>query len=359
MSHAVLVASSQPQTSLTWEWINCPLCHASDEELVLQTHAQPGQTLYSLVRCRACGMVYMNPRPDEACISQFYPEDYAPYHRPSKQRVGWWGRTRRYLEQLVLSRRFGYPQPLRGWREKTLAYLAGPWFGPDRHSQTALPFQGEGRLLDYGCGSGCFAARMRDRGWTVTGMDFSPHAAEQARKRHGLDVLVGTLPHPKVRPESFDMVTLGAVLEHVHWPQQLIGSAVRVLRPGGVLVVSVPNFDSWGRRTFGANWWPLDIPLHLLHFTPATLCRLLGGYGLEVEEVRYQARASWMRKSFQRSAQRSRSWLRRLVGQVGQIRPVPSLVTAWSELVGQTDNLLVIARRPQRQAAAQPLLRAA
>jgi len=348
MSHADSGSPSNPSFDITWERINCPLCNASDEELVLQTRAQPDQTLYSLVRCRSCGMVYLNPRPDPTCIGQFYPEDYAPYHRPNKQRSNWWGRMSRSLEQLVLSANFGYPPPPHGFLQKAVAFLAAPWFGPDRHSQTALPFQGSGRMLDYGCGSGCYAARMQERGWTVTGMDFSPHAAEQARKRHGLEVLVGTLPHPAVRPESFDMVTLGAVLEHVHWPHQLISAAVEAVRPGGVLVVSVPNFDSWGYRKFRRDWWPLEIPLHLLHFTPATLCRLMGAHGLEVVELRRQARGSWMRKSFDRAARQGRSWLRRLVGKIGKLRPVASLVTTWSELVGKPDSLLVIARRPER-----------
>ncbi len=350
MSHADPGAAAHSSSAISWERINCPLCHASDEEVVLQTRAQPDQTLYGLVRCRGCGMVYLNPRPDASCIGQFYPADYAPYHRPNKRRTTWWGQTRRYLEQLVLCGEFGYPPALRHWWEKALAFLAAPWFAPDRHSQTALPFVGQSRMLDYGCGSGCYAARMQERGWTVTGMDFSAHAAEQARKRHGLEVLVGTLPHPAISPESFDMITMGAVLEHVHWPHQLIAAGVEALRPGGILVVSVPNFASWGYRVFGANWWPLEVPLHLLHFTPDTLCRLMEAHGLEVVQLRRQARGSWMRKSFARLAQRHGSWLGRLVGKLGQLRPVGSLVTMWSELVGRPDSLLIIARRPQRGA---------
>src|SRR5271154_2453936 len=61
---------------INWERIPCPLCNASDEDIFLQARADPDQTLYRLVRCRSCGMVYMNPRPDEASIGQFYPDDY-------------------------------------------------------------------------------------------------------------------------------------------------------------------------------------------------------------------------------------------------------------------------------------------
>ena len=104
------------------------------------------------------------------------------------------------------------------------------------------------RILDYGCGSGWFAHRMRERGWQVTGMDMSAHAVEKARNHFGLHVIHGTLPHGDVKPESFDVVTLGAVLEHLHWPHKVIGAAAQALVPGGYLVLSVPNMASWGFR---------------------------------------------------------------------------------------------------------------
>lgn len=332
--------------TIVWEEIRCPLCNAADAELVLQAPAEPEHTLYRLVRCRRCQMVYMNPRPDQTSIGQFYPDDYEAYRQPPREAAGWWSRTRRYLARLVLSRSYGYPPPLQSWRERLLAWFAAPWFSPDRNSQTALPFVGEGRLLDYGCGAGSYAARMRQRGWAVTGMDFSATAAEQAAQRHGVPVIVGTLPHPAVEPESFDMITMGAVLEHVHWPHQLIAAGVEALRPGGLLVVTVPNLDSWGFRHFGEDWWPLELPRHLLHFTPATLRRLIEAHGLQVREVRLQARGSWMRRSFDRAGRPERPLSRRLVSKLGKFRLVPGLLTAWSYWTRQPDSLLMIAARP-------------
>jgi 2-polyprenyl-3-methyl-5-hydroxy-6-metoxy-1,4-benzoquinol methylase len=332
--------------TIVWEEIRCPLCNAADEELFLQAPAEPRNTLYRLVRCRCCQMVYMNPRPDARSISQFYPDDYEAYRAPRPKGTGWWSRARSYLEQLIRSRSYGYPPALQTWRERLLAWLATPWFGPDHNSQTTLPFVGQGRLLDYGCGAGHFLARMRQRGWTVHGMDFSVRAAEQAARWHNLQVVVGTLPHPAIRPASYDLITIGAVLEHVHCPHQVIAAAGEALRPGGLLVVAVPNLDSWGFRHFGEDWWGLELPRHLLHFTPDTLRRLLEEHGLQVQELRMQARASWMRRSFDRAGRAERPLPRRLLSKLGKLRLVPSLLTRYSAWTRQTDSMVAIASRP-------------
>src|SRR5262245_48405259 len=138
--------------AVTWETVRCPLCDSERADPFLSAPADSADTRYHLVRCRECQLVYLNPRPTPESIAQFYPEDYEAY-RPKGMGRGWRGRLRRRLEGLVLSAELGYPPPLRGWPERLLAWLAAPWFGPGRHSQTALPYAGRGRLLDYGCGS--------------------------------------------------------------------------------------------------------------------------------------------------------------------------------------------------------------
>jgi SAM-dependent methyltransferase len=228
-----------------------------------------------------------------------------------------------------------------------IAVLASPWLRPGRDSLTAIPFHGEGRLLDFGCGAGWYAHRMRQRGWKVSGIDFSRYAASQVQQRLGIPVLVGSLPHPEVKPESFDVITMGSVLEHVHHPRQVIDAAARALRPQGLLVVVVPNLDSWGFRYFGRDWFPLDLPRHLLHFTPITLRRLVEAHGLEVQELRMLGRTSWMRSSLALARRRrGASFGRRLLAACQRLRIVPSLLTRWSVWNRQADCILLIARKP-------------
>src|SRR5262249_53472381 len=214
-----------------------------------------------------------------------------------------------------------------------------------------------------------------DRGWQVTGMDMSPHAVEQAKRHFGLDVVHGTLPHPAIAANSFEVITMGAVLEHLHWPHRVIAAAARALKPGGRLVISVPNFASWGYRFFGADWWPLELPRHLLHFTPATLRLLVEAHGLKVTELRMLGRTGWMRRSLaawhgrvrarkneiaaesprSRSSTLSRS--QRFLASFGTVRMIQSGLTRWRVGPGQAVCLLLIARRAGP--AATPLHQAA
>ncbi len=221
---------------------------------------------------------------------------------------------------------------------------------------TALPYRGEGRLLDYGCGSGWYLERMRRRGWNVTGMDFSPHGARKVRERYGIEVHVGKLPHPAVPEASYDVITLGCVLEHVHAPHELIAAATEALKPGGLLVIVVQNIDSWGFRVFGPSWWPLELPRHLLHFKPATLRRLVESHGLEVCEQRMILRGGWMRRSLDLLARRpDKTAADRLLVRLLRPRLVTSLVTRWTTWTGQADCIYLTARRPALAPSVSPL----
>jgi SAM-dependent methyltransferase len=154
------------------------------------------------------------------------------------------------------------------------------------------------------------------------------------------------LPHPAIEPESFDAINMGSVLEHVHHPHQVIESVVRALRPGGIFAVSVPNFASWSVRTFGAASFILDLPRHLLHFTPATLRRLLNAHGLEVSELRMVGRVAWMRQTLRASAAKGVG-VRPFVLRMGTLRPVLGALTRWTVWTRQADQLFAIARKPK------------
>jgi SAM-dependent methyltransferase len=308
------LVNASKSTGIVWEEIACPLCGAGDEEVLLTARSDLEPIDCRLVRCKACGLAYLNPRPDRHSIGRFYPDDYEPYQAPRPDRDGRGPRWRKHA--------------------------------PSRDSMTAIPFHGEGRLLDFGCGSGWYAHRMRRRGWRVTGMDFNPYAASQVEQQFGIPVLVGSLPHAEVAPESFDVITMGSVLEHVHYPRQVIEAATEALRPEGLLVVVVPNLDSWGFRYFGRHWFPLELPRHLLHFTPASLRRLVVNCGLEVLDLRMLGRTSWMRRSLVRATDRPEKTVGRwLLEWFARRRIIQSLLTRWSVWSKQADCILLIAQR--------------
>jgi len=309
---------------IQWEQTACPLCGSTDEEEFLRAPGA-GDIEYRLAKCRQCAMVYTNPRPNVASIGHFYAADYAPY-QPRKLHKN--GGLR------------GLRNRLFGRGERTLA---------DR-----IPMPPDGRLLDYGCGSGRFAAQMRDRGWIVSGMDFSAHAVEAARRNFGLTVIHGDLPHPEVPNDSLDAITLRAVLEHVHDPIRLLAAAFQALKPGGWLFVSVPNLASWGFSKFGSSWFPLDLPRHLLHFTPDTVRMALTSSGFTVSAMKTRGHVKWMSSSIDRAKRVRSNWW----NTVTRSRLVRSGLATWTEWRGQADDLCLLARKPAL-AALEPVRHAA
>jgi SAM-dependent methyltransferase len=297
-----LVASQrqpQAQSSVFLEVAACSLCGGVSFEPVLRGRDVSGPE-FQVVRCTRCGLACTNPRPTAATIGHFYPTDYRPHSGQAHA-----------------------DRPLRGWYP--LDWLRSP----------GAP---QPRLLDFGCGGGHFLAAMRRVGWYVVGLDVSEAAARSVREDLGLCALAGSLPHAELKPESFDLVTMWHSLEHVHEPRRVLGEARKLLRPGGRLVVAVPNFDGWSARWFGADWYGLDLPRHLTHFGPATLRRLLEACGFRVAALRHPRHADWLRAS----ARRARfSPLRSLL----RSRPLAAVAARLCQFARRSDVVMSLALR--------------
>jgi SAM-dependent methyltransferase len=309
------LAAAAPVAGLPIEWeeANCPLCggrHASGLVEAPDASASGKGFWFAVVQCQDCGLCFTNPRPSLNSIGQFYPQDaYPPYQLPRRK------------------------EPLSGWRAQW------PWrrTGKDRQ---LLAWYGQGRLLDFGCGGGSFLKRMGGLGWQVTGLDISATTVCRVRADLGLRVLVGSLPHPELQRESFDVITMWHSLEHVHQPREVLQEAHQLLAPEGKLLVAVPNIDSLAYRWFGPDWYGLDLPRHLTHFTPMTLSLMLERTGFRVGSMRMVRHPKWLRSSAQQASRRRRSpyWHRWLT-----TKPAARLGTWYSYLTRQADCILAAA----------------
>jgi 2-polyprenyl-3-methyl-5-hydroxy-6-metoxy-1,4-benzoquinol methylase len=320
-----------PRPVVEWEETACPLCAGRRWAIVVEAPdpTPPGAGLwFAVVQCQDCGLCFTNPRPSARSIGQFYSDSYLP-HLDRRKRRPWWRR---------------------------LPLLRGR---PDRRVQ-AVPWNGEGRLLDFGCGGGDFLARMHRRGWRVTGVDVSTAAVQRVRSDLGLRALTGSLPHPELSEGSFDVITMWQSLEHAHEPLAVLRGARRLLAPGGKLVVEVPNIDSLPFRWCGQGWYGLDLPRHLTHFVPETLTRMLQRAGLRPGPVEMVRHSDWLRASGRLATglYGRKRWFRWL-----QTRPVSGLASWVSYLSGRADCLLVTAvvdptarlDEPAAGASARPL----
>jgi 2-polyprenyl-3-methyl-5-hydroxy-6-metoxy-1,4-benzoquinol methylase len=311
-------AEDPPALSLQWEDTPCPLCGRNDatirSEATDPTPATGPGLCFAIVQCRHCGLIYTNPRPTEATIGHFYPADYRPHAPRGKRAVR--------LPSRFWSRLLGRPCPERRGR---------------------LPLTGGGRLLDFGCGGGSYLRRMSQLGWRVTGLDASPRAVERVRDDLACDVYQGTLPHADLAPGSFDVVTMWQSLEHVHRPMEVLRSAYELLRPGGRIVVAVPNIASLPATWFGDNWFGLDLPRHLTHFTPTTLAGMLLAAGFRVESMRGLVHYHWFRSSANRAVQSGEAGLmQRLL----RFRFMARVIAWGCYALGRTDCLVATATRP-------------
>ena len=146
-----------------------------------------------------------------------------------------------------------------------------------------------GRLLDAGCGNGGFLFRMKERGWAVQGVDFDAKAIENARRKYGLQLLVGDLKGAQFPTASFDAITMNHVIEHVPDPFDELRECHRLLKPGGVLVILTPNIQSMGHQIFKQHWRGLEPPRHLHIFSVGALRAAALSVGLEIVEARSSA----------------------------------------------------------------------
>jgi SAM-dependent methyltransferase len=139
-----------------------------------------------------------------------------------------------------------------------------------------------GRSLDFGAGSGAFARAMAASGFDAVGLEpFSLGATETAP---GLQLVRAPLDDAAAALGTFDVITLWHVLEHLDDPVPVLRTLATMLRPGGAIVVCVPNEHSWQRRAFPQSWFHLDPPRHLIHFDEATLTDTLRRAGLRVDQ---------------------------------------------------------------------------
>ncbi|MCO4745773.1 MAG: class I SAM-dependent methyltransferase [Proteobacteria bacterium] len=138
-----------------------------------------------------------------------------------------------------------------------------------------LPFTSRrGRLLDVGCGSGDFVQFASHLGWSAEGIDNDPAAVASAQAA-GRNVLHGTVNSLPLRPASYDHITLGQVIEHVHDPVSLLQRCFDLLVPGGRLWLETPNLQSTGHDVFGPSWRGLEPPRHLVLFDRQSLSAAL------------------------------------------------------------------------------------
>ncbi len=219
----------------------CQICATPDPEPYL-THDG-----MDLVRCRTCGLIYLDPMPTPETVASLYDDAYQ-------------GATAGYFGKV----------------EKKLKRCRG------RVRQMAK-FVRAGRFLDVGANGGFMAEAAREAGFEAFGVEPDPVSVAFAREHYpGCRFFSGTLEDADLGGPTFDAVYCSEVIEHVPDVNRFVGGIANAMAPGGVLFLTTPDISHWRRPKDVTQWDGFCPPSHCLYFSPANLTRLLAGHGLEV-----------------------------------------------------------------------------
>jgi SAM-dependent methyltransferase len=236
--------------------VNCCLCEDDNSEPLAvgeDFEYRTSPDTFLTVRCRTCGLVYLNPRPSLQDLPQIYPSDYHAYDF-SEEQFGFVYQVRRRLEaRRLLSCCQGLPS--------------------------------NARIIDVGCGDGFHLSLLREFGdpsWQLEGIDPNPLAV-RAAQRKGLTVRQGTIQSLNFSEASYDLAFAIATLEHVDEPVQVLEAVRSLLRPGGRVVIVTDNTNTLDFLLFHHRYWGgYHFPRHWNLFDPKTLRRLAIKTDLEV-----------------------------------------------------------------------------
>lgn len=256
------MTSNDKKTSLELTGASCCLCERNDAEKIgagedfeYRTSADE----FSAMRCRRCGLVYLNPRPALSEFERIYPANYHAFEFSEKE-FGFVFNIRRRLEA----------KRLLNWCKNL----------PDNSS-----------VIDIGCGDGFHLELLRDFGnksWRLEGVDADERAASMVEKKN-LKIHCGLLENLGLRSSSYDLALLIMTVEHVADPVRLLRDVRSILRPGGRVVIVTDNTDSLDFRLFKTrHWGGYHFPRHWNLFNPATMRRLAENTEMEVESLTTQ-----------------------------------------------------------------------
>jgi 2-polyprenyl-3-methyl-5-hydroxy-6-metoxy-1,4-benzoquinol methylase len=236
----------------------CALCGSTDAEPILgkRINGTGGDQLFRLWRCAVCNSVRTEPQLTPQALEPYYAEEY--------------------------------------WGEGGVQAVGEGWIRRDQRHRTGFlrRFRSGGSILDVGCGLGFFLRALDSKQWDRYGIEPMPVPYREAARALGSErifnseLLAAGLPSSK-----FDVVTFWDSFEHLPNPRAILQEAGRLLRPGGIVLIGLPNFGGYQARHFGEDWFGLSLPHHFYHYTSETLAKLLEKCGFRARVMEDRAGA--------------------------------------------------------------------
>ncbi len=218
----------------------CMLCNSKNQKILVLTSDSDGlyNNNFEIRKCNKCGFVWTNPQPDEKEMKKLYVSGY-------------------YVEKIPYITSFFSKVFINARIRKIEA------------------FKSSGRILDFGCGDGEFLQRLNKGRWEAVGTDFSEGVLQRIKGKKK-DFRFIECDINKLNWEGdFDVISLWGVFEHISAPHEFLKLFRKMLKKNGLLFLSVPNIESYEAKLGCRNWFHLDPPRHLFHYSPNTIKTLL------------------------------------------------------------------------------------
>lgn len=234
---------------------HCPVCQSQNfEEYLTIKDYTVSQEQFKIVTCKKCGFKFTNSRPDKNGIDKYYQaESYISHTNTSKGLI-----SKIYQEV----RKF----TLKG--KLNLINSLSPK---------------KGKLLDVGCGTGMFLNIARQNGWNVNGIEPDAGARAMAEEINQIEIKKEILN--AFQSETFDIISLWHVLEHIHLLNETIEYLKVRLSQDGSLIIAVPNHESKDAEIYQEQWAAYDVPRHLYHFSQHSIKELFAKHGFELKKT--------------------------------------------------------------------------
>ena len=235
---------------------NCPICDSTEfDHIITSNDYTVSQNPFNIVGCMQCSFRFTNPRPTNDNLPEFYKSINYISHSDTKKGFG--------SQVYHLVRKYTLNQKLKLLKANVAV----------------------GNLLDYGCGTGMFLKQANSKGWNSFGTEPDEGARglsnsnkklafENKQELNAFDPLI-----------TFNAITLWHVLEHVTDLPETLNFFKQKLNPNGVLIIAVPNYNSYDAKHYKAHWAAYDLPRHLYHFEAKTISQLLAKYGFALHET--------------------------------------------------------------------------
>ncbi len=281
---------------MAMEKIKCDFCENNTGKILYDM----GKRIFSkkdfkIIYCNYCEILYTSPRLSGFEITKYYPDDFysfQPFNFSSflPESDSLKKKITTFIKKTVLAETHGYPLISRPniFLPKVFYKVIGRIF-QHQIGYFFPPYIKDGKVLDVGCGNGSYLAKLRELGWDVYGVEQNKKIGDWARQNLSLNIFSGDFESSKFPDNHFDVINFTHVFEHLPDLKVSLNEVQRVLKKGGLLIIDVPNVASVEQKIFGKYWSGWAPPLHLFHFSPSIIKKILNENGFEIIKIIYSA----------------------------------------------------------------------